>query len=185
MTLGPVIAEARQGAGGTLLVFGSMTMWNGLLTAGLVDELHIMVGAGVLIDGVAAFSRPAAKRHAADQCPTARRVQHRPAHLLAALTALLHTRPAPRNRAARDVPSRRRSRLLAARVVPAIIDTGIRASAGWRWSLGVVHHWFAGLVATVSLFLRLWSDLLEHRQFVEMPVDWGRGPDMGTPRSGG
>ena len=51
-----VIAEARQGAGGTLLVFGSMTMWNGLLTAGLVDELHIMVGAGVLIDGVAAFS---------------------------------------------------------------------------------------------------------------------------------
>jgi dihydrofolate reductase len=50
------IAAAKEGEGGTLLVFGSMTMWNGLLAAGLVDELHIMVGAGVLVDGVPAFS---------------------------------------------------------------------------------------------------------------------------------
>jgi dihydrofolate reductase len=50
------IAQAKQGAGGTLLVFGSMTTWNDLLAAGLVDELHIMIGAGVLIDGVPAFS---------------------------------------------------------------------------------------------------------------------------------
>jgi dihydrofolate reductase len=50
------IASAKEGEGGTLLVFGSMTTWNGLLAAGLVDELHIMVGAGVLVDGVPAFS---------------------------------------------------------------------------------------------------------------------------------
>ena len=50
------IAQAKEGEGGTLLVFGSMTTWNGLLSAGLVDELHMMVGAGVLIGGVPAFS---------------------------------------------------------------------------------------------------------------------------------
>jgi hypothetical protein len=39
-----------------------MTTWNSLLAAGLVDELHMMVGAGVLIDGVPAFSvRPPAR----------------------------------------------------------------------------------------------------------------------------
>ena len=50
------IAQAKEGEGGTLLVFGSMTTWNGLLAAGLVDELHMMVGAGVLTNGVPAFS---------------------------------------------------------------------------------------------------------------------------------
>jgi dihydrofolate reductase len=50
------IAEAKEGEGGTLLVFGSITTWNGLLAAALVDELHMMVGAGVLVDGVSAFS---------------------------------------------------------------------------------------------------------------------------------
>jgi dihydrofolate reductase len=50
------IAQAKDGEGGTLLVFGSMKTWNDLLAAGLVDELHVMVGAGVLIDGVPAFS---------------------------------------------------------------------------------------------------------------------------------
>ncbi len=33
-----------------------MTTWNDLLAVGVVDELHMMVGAGVLIDGVPAFS---------------------------------------------------------------------------------------------------------------------------------
>jgi dihydrofolate reductase len=50
------IAEAKKGKGGTLLAFGSMTTWNDLLAAGLIDELHMMVGAGVLLDGVPAFS---------------------------------------------------------------------------------------------------------------------------------
>ncbi len=59
---GDAIAQAKEGEGGTLLVFGSMTTWNGLLAAGLVDELHIMVGAGVLTNGVPAFSiRPHAQ----------------------------------------------------------------------------------------------------------------------------
>jgi dihydrofolate reductase len=52
------IAQAKEGEGATLLVFGSMTTWNGLLAAGLVDEIHMMVGAGVLTDGVPAFSVP-------------------------------------------------------------------------------------------------------------------------------
>lgn len=50
------IAQAKQGEGGALVVFGSITTWNDLLAAGLVDELHVMVGAGVLVDGVPAFS---------------------------------------------------------------------------------------------------------------------------------
>jgi dihydrofolate reductase len=50
------IAQAKKGEGGALVAFGSMTTWNDLLAAGLVDELHMMVGAGVLVDGVPAFS---------------------------------------------------------------------------------------------------------------------------------
>jgi len=54
------IAQAKRNEGGPLLAFGSITTWNGLLAAGLIDELHIMVGADVLVDGVPAFSvRPA------------------------------------------------------------------------------------------------------------------------------
>ena len=40
-----------------ILVFGSVPLWNDLLAAGLVDELHVMVGNGVLGDGVPAFTR--------------------------------------------------------------------------------------------------------------------------------
>jgi dihydrofolate reductase len=54
------IIKAKKSEGGALVAFGSMTTWNDLLAAGLVDELHLMVGAGVLVDGVPAFSvRPA------------------------------------------------------------------------------------------------------------------------------
>lgn len=50
------VAQAKRGEGGALVAFGSMTTWNDLLAAGLVDELHMMVGAGVVLDGVPAFS---------------------------------------------------------------------------------------------------------------------------------
>jgi len=49
------IAELRAGNGGDILVFGSPTLWQDLLANGLVDELHVLVGAVVLGDGVAAF----------------------------------------------------------------------------------------------------------------------------------
>ena len=50
------IAQAKKGEGGALVALGSLTTWNDLLAAGLVDELHMMVGACVLVDGVPAFS---------------------------------------------------------------------------------------------------------------------------------
>jgi dihydrofolate reductase len=43
---------------GETLVFGSRTLWNDLLAAGLVDELHLMVGPVVLGQGVRAFDAP-------------------------------------------------------------------------------------------------------------------------------
>ena len=54
------IAALKQSAGRDILVFGSHTLWNHLLEAGLVDELHLMVGAVVLGGGTPAFVRPAA-----------------------------------------------------------------------------------------------------------------------------
>jgi dihydrofolate reductase len=53
------VAALKAGPGRELLIFGSHLLWNDLLAAGLVDELHLMIGAGVVGEGVRAFeTRP-------------------------------------------------------------------------------------------------------------------------------
>lgn len=52
------IAELKRGEGREILVFGSHVLWNDLLTAGLVDELHFMIGSAFLGDGVPLFTGP-------------------------------------------------------------------------------------------------------------------------------
>ena len=49
------IAELRQAAGGDILIPGSRTLWNSLLDQGLVDDLHLMIGAVVVAAGTPAF----------------------------------------------------------------------------------------------------------------------------------
>lgn len=49
------IAALKERQGREILVFGSHLLWNDLLARGSVDELHLMIGAGVLGEGVRAF----------------------------------------------------------------------------------------------------------------------------------
>lgn len=53
------VAALKEVPGREILVFGSHLLWNDRLAAGLVDELHFMIGAGVVGAGVRAFeTRP-------------------------------------------------------------------------------------------------------------------------------
>jgi dihydrofolate reductase len=52
------VSELVSGEGGEILVFGSGTVWNDLLAAGLVDELHVLVGPALLGAGQPLFTGP-------------------------------------------------------------------------------------------------------------------------------
>lgn len=49
------VAELKDQPGKDILTFGSRTLWNELLGAGLVDELHLMLGATVTGGGTPTF----------------------------------------------------------------------------------------------------------------------------------
>ena len=50
------VADLKRAPGREILMFGSHVLWNDLLLAGLVDELHLMIGSAFLGDGVPVFS---------------------------------------------------------------------------------------------------------------------------------
>ena len=60
------IADLKHGEGGDILTFGSITLTHDLLTAGLVDELNLIVGNAAIGDGVPAFPNPTGRMRLLD-----------------------------------------------------------------------------------------------------------------------
>ena len=52
------VAGLRKRTGHDILTFGSRTTWTPLLRAGLVDEIHLLVGGAVLAAGTPLFDAP-------------------------------------------------------------------------------------------------------------------------------
>jgi dihydrofolate reductase len=56
------VRRLRAEDGADIVVFGSPTVWNDLLQAGLIDEVHLLVGPAMVGGGVAAFGEGTAAR---------------------------------------------------------------------------------------------------------------------------
>jgi dihydrofolate reductase len=54
------VGALKEGPGREILVFGSRVMWTDLLKTGLVDQIHLLVGAGAVAGGTPLFDAPVA-----------------------------------------------------------------------------------------------------------------------------